>query len=126
MKRIWIVVALVVVGGVAIVYSKDNGISNNTTNEPSKTPTGFGSWKECKKDTVYVAATDGFVAAFTGGKKPGSEFEIYVGGSKDSLTVRTRAQRYDGTVCPVPKGNSWKVNSYKDGTVTVYWLPANR
>lgn len=90
-------------------------------------PSAFGRWVERQADTVYQAEADGFVAAYTGGNHPADEFVVDVGVLNKSNSidwgVRTRAGRYDGTVCPVSRGDHWRVRSFGAGTITVHWLP---
>lgn len=76
------------------------------------------------KDTLYQAKSDGFVAAYTGGNSPADELVIEVGDAPDRLNVRTRAGRYDGTICPVSRGDHWVVRSFGEGSITVHWLPS--
>ena len=87
----------------------------------------FGRWSEQVANKEYLAATDGFVAALTGGNSPADEFVIQVGEIDETGTIEwrtvTRALRYDGTVCPVPRGNYWRVVTFADGSVSVNWLP---
>ena len=71
---------------------------------------------------TYKAESDGFIVAYTGGKRP-PEIAIHVGEQIGKLTIRTRAGRYDGTICPVSKGDYWMVKSHSGGTVVVHWLP---
>lgn len=109
-----------------------NAVDDSNEN-PKKTPVAvsspdgststFGRWIELTKDVVYKAESDGFVAAYTGGNSPADEFVIDVGERIDRLPVRTRAGRYDGTVCPVSKGDYWRVRSFGEGSITVHWLP---
>ena len=85
-------------------------------------------WQTLKPNLVYQATSDGFIAAYTGGNNPAHELIVYTGQKQDSLTWRTRAGRYDGTVCPVPKDHYWTVralrsNSETSDGVTVQWLP---
>ena len=84
---------------------------------------GFGNWIDLDADVTYRAETDGFVAAYTKGDRPAKLISIYVGVETDTLTMRTRAGRWDGTVCPVAKGDCWLVMSRGTGEVVVQWLP---
>ena len=84
----------------------------------------FGKWQEeFAKDTVYKAASDGFIAAYTGGNNPADGVLIYVGENQNKLAVLTRTGRYDGAVCPVGKDQYWMVKSNNGGRITVHWLP---
>ena len=85
----------------------------------------FGKWITLKKDVTYQAQSDGFIAAYTGGKSPANGVLIYVGERIDELSVRTRTGRYDGAVCPVSKGDYWMVKSNNGGSITVHWLPVS-
>ena len=86
-------------------------------------PNAFGKWKPLEPDLVYRAESDGFIAAFTGGKNPARRLMVYTGQDQGSLDLRTRSGRYDGTVCPVTKDHLWTVKTDGPGSVTVYWLP---
>ena len=91
---------------------------------PQGVPPGtFGQWRERRKDTIYQAETDGFVAAYTGGNSPADEFVIEVGERVEELRVRTRAGRYDGTISPVARSDYWTVRPFGDRSITVHWLP---
>ena len=94
---------------------------------------GFGEKWERKEstdkpysvNTPYQAPSDGFIAAYTGGNSPAPEAMIYVGvkeQTKISFQLCSRMQRYDGAICPVPKGSYWKVTNPSGGSVTIRWL----
>ena len=83
----------------------------------------FGQWMERDKGVVYSAETDGFVAAHTHGSRPADGFVIEVANQGGKLLTRTRAGRYDGTVCSVLRGDQWRVRSLGEGAMTVQWLP---
>lgn len=84
----------------------------------------FGQWANLDSDTVYQAESDGFVVVRTGGDNPASVV-VDVGEAVDRLTMRTRAGRWDGVVCPVPRASYWRVRSVSGPrrSVTVWWLP---
>jgi len=82
----------------------------------------FGSWAARANNTVYQAATDGFIIAIT----PNGATQVfgYTDGSNPPTTVR--AVNYTNgaaPICsitmPVRKGDYWKVT----GASTVYWMP---
>ena len=101
-------------------YADDAGLQEG--------PSAFGRWDGREKDRDYRAESDGFVAAYTGGRDPADEFVVEVGeldtdSGAISWDVRTRAGRYDGTVCPVSKGDYWRVRSFGGGRIVIHWLP---
>lgn len=85
----------------------------------------FGAWETKTITTVYLAATDGFVCAY-------STPECYwIKGYTDSSTPPTtvRAWQYEDDssmqqyiMMPVKKGDYWKV-TVQSNTATVYWMP---
>lgn len=88
------------------------------------------TWASKSDDTVYQAATDGFVCAhanFTNGAMSG-----YTDGNNPPTTVRTMggcnpadsADLNDGITMPVKTGDYWKVTvTGYTGTPELYWLP---
>jgi hypothetical protein len=81
----------------------------------------FGAWASRVNNTVYLAATDGFVIAIT----PNGATQVfgYTDGSNPPTTIR--AVNYTNgaaPICsitmPVRKGDYWKVT----GATTVYWI----
>jgi len=83
----------------------------------------FGSWEGKSSNTVYQAESDGFVLAYSA---VGSELKILTDGSNPPTTVRQHHYHSNGAgawhisaVCPVRKGDYWKVESAS----SVYWLP---
>ena len=94
----------------------------------------FGSWVSknaegtpLRADTPYQAPSGGFISAYTGGNNPAGGILIYVSKGLSDLSnrdsIRTRTGRYDGVVCPVPKGRYWKAESDNGGGITIQWLP---
>jgi len=83
----------------------------------------FGSWASKSNNTVYLAASDGFVCAF----KATAFYNIkgYTDGSNPPTTIRVRAAADQANpqgisiTFPVKKNDYWKVT----GATTVYWLP---
>ena len=94
----------------------------------------FGAWNDRDKDgsadtvvvdTVYQAATDGFVVTYLTGD---AAVKIYTDGNATPTTIRTTCQTYfgyGGPMCPVRKNDYWKVEEVDvgSGTANVYWLP---
>ena len=95
------------------------------TPEPAR-PIGFGKWAERQPNVTYKAESDGFVAVFTHGDSPPDEVMVHVGDKLEDLPIRTRAGRYDGTVCPVSKGHFWLVRTRQEREMKVNWLPISR
>jgi len=78
--------------------------------------TGFGAWVSKSDNTVYQAATDGFVIVYCAtGAVTG-----YTDASTPPTTTRliTYGESANGFTMPVRKGDYWKVA----GATTVYWL----
>lgn len=85
----------------------------------------FGIWASKSNDTSYLAATDGFVLAYSAlGNQP--HVVGYTDGNNPAATVRTRSfiqlnnPCYATITMPVRKGDYWKVT----GATVVWWLPA--
>lgn len=91
----------------------------------------FGTWSASVTGTVYQAATDGFVTAYTESISAGNNDVI---GYADATTapsivriksVCTNAGESASISFPVKKNDYWKVDSgAANGTVTVFWLPS--
>lgn len=85
----------------------------------------FGAWTSRSANTVYQAATDGFIIAWAGG----AYFKVITDGSSTPTTVRMEAEGNVGNasrpnaMCPVRKGDYWKVEGTSGGTPTVWWMP---
>jgi len=89
------------------------------------TSAGFGAWASKSTNTVYQAATDGFVLAGLTGDN------MYVNGLSDSFnpptTVRIQDQCYNasnkqaGITMPVRKNDYWEVTT--NGSTYVWWIP---
>ena len=88
--------------------------------------TKFGKWVELRENVTYKAESDGFVAVSTYGNSPANGVLVHVGEDITKLPVRTRAGRWDGTVCPVSKGHYWLVHTKQKGDIAVNWLPISR
>lgn len=93
----------------------------------------FGTWDDSKTyNTVYQAATDGFVAVAAATTTADWKLVCgYTDGSNPPTTIRNKGQTNGGSLLPmgflmpVRKGDYWKVAS-SDGTInsaTIYWLP---
>ena len=95
----------------------------------------FGEWEAVSPNVAESgrrADTDGFVAVFTHERevdRPSREKEgpasvvVWVGRNEGSLVERTRAGRYNGALCPVSKGDWWKIEVRQKGGFTVGWRP---
>jgi hypothetical protein len=83
----------------------------------------FGSWASKSNNTVYQAATDGFVVALN--NQYAGEIKGYTDGSNPPTTQRAWSSANNGgdtgrdITMPVRKGDYWKVT----GGTTIYWLP---
>ena len=88
----------------------------------------FGKWSKREANVTYKAESDGFVSAFTSGNRLPNEVLVHVGEKIEKLPLRTRTGRYDGTVCPVSKGDYWIVRTRpnQEGGTAVQWLPVTR
>lgn len=87
----------------------------------------FGSWLSRTTDTVYQAATDGWVCAYNTGYNDGA-LEGFTDGSDPPTTKRVgdrggqAADTYLASISmPVRSGDYWKVTNAD----TVWWLPLN-
>lgn len=87
----------------------------------------FGAWDATKSNnTVYLAAADGFVLAYTT-YASASHITGLTDSSNPPTTTRTEAQAEAGNqyilniTMPVKKGDYWKVT----GASVVYWLPSS-
>lgn len=89
----------------------------------------LGSWASRNPDTVYQAATDGFVTAWVNGNS--FDVKAYTDGSNPPTTVRTgnASGYYDaiGICMPVKKDDYYKVvftqHGGSGGTQYMYWIP---
>lgn len=82
---------------------------------------GFGAWLSRSNNTVYQAATDGFVCAIN--SAGGTTLEGYTDGSTPPTIKRGQHTLSDaGSLCiPVRKNDYWKIV----GADTVYWISKN-
>lgn len=82
-----------------------------------------GAVSSLSNNTVYQAATDGFVTAYDTVGTGGSTVEGFSDGSNPPTTKIARSAGPTGTtlgiMMPVKKGNYWKVT----GASVVYWTP---
>lgn len=73
------------------------------------------------KDHVYVAQTDGFVTAY------GTSYNTIGIQTPDGTTRCTiglgHGNDKTGNLCPVKKGDTWKLVSNVAGALTIYWIP---
>ncbi len=91
----------------------------------------FGEWEIKNADTVYQAATDGFVVINPHG--PGSDwgyFSVYTDSNNPPTIERTKGKCYSpagaqaGGMIPVRKGDYWKVATTHGGAPdAVWWIP---
>ena len=84
-------------------------------------PTLFGAWDATKNNnTEYTAATDGFVVAYS--TSYNNTVTIFSPTATTRIVVQGNsagAGSTPGAMCPVRKGDTWKVT----GATTVFWLP---
>jgi len=88
--------------------------------------TAFGSWSTKSANTIYQAATDGFIVAFAGGT---SYFQVKTDSNSTPTAVVMQSEgqlagagRPVATV-PVRKSDYWKVETLNGTNPTVSWLP---
>jgi hypothetical protein len=89
------------------------------------------SWVVKTPDTVFQAASDGFVVAIGNGTSPGwiGTMTIHTDASNPPTTARqvvTITNDFKSIMCPVKKSDFYKVTSAATSgtaTVTVYWVP---
>ncbi len=88
--------------------------------------TRLGAWEAKDHNTVYQAATDGFVIAFGHANVSGPLDQLLVG---PVTMIQRGVVAWDGGVntvsgtisCLIPKGNYWE---FADLNIdSVYWLP---
>ncbi len=100
-----------------------SGISAPTPPPPPK----LGAWevKSTTPDTVYQAASDGFVV---GGMENGSYYII--GKTDDATPPMTKratcgagAYSHGGITMPVRKDDYWQISSDASSLTFVYWIP---
>lgn len=91
--------------------SNDADISNKKYVDDA---VAFGSWASKSANTVYQAATDGFVVAY------GTNFDILTDGSNPPTTDRFTTNIQSGGTVPVRKNDYYKVTA---GATNVFWLP---
>lgn len=84
----------------------------------------LGSWLARAKNTVYQAATDGFVCAYDSDNDNG--IDVSTDNSNPPVSKRTAGFAGNGYVegicCPVKKGDYWKVACITDVDY-VFWIP---
>jgi hypothetical protein len=90
------------------------------------TPVGFGAWASKSANTVYQAATDGFVVA-TAGMYGDSDVFGYTDSSNPPTTLRAAFNvaatvGYGSITMPVKKNDYWEI-TYNGSSPTIYWLP---
>jgi len=91
------------------------------------TPIALGSWLSRVQDTVYLAATDGFVTGYVNTVVEGSYIKGYTDSSNPPTTLRQwwagGWYNSQGSVSfPVKSGHYWKVSTNKSNAV-VFWIP---
>lgn len=102
----------------SVAGSLDYKVSNNFA---------FGAWTTKSKDTNYQAATDGFVMAYASALN--TTIEIKTDGSNPPTTVRAKAGAASGVfammfaICPVRKGDYYRVEDTSGTIAAIYWLP---
>jgi hypothetical protein len=90
----------------------------------------LGDWDSKSLDTVYQAATDGFVVVISESNGQARAFAIYSDGSNPPTTMRAyqsqiAAQGAVSFMCPIRSGDYYKVYVGSGTTylTTVYWIP---
>ena len=83
----------------------------------------FGAWSTKANNTVYTAATDGFVCAIPSISSESDAYG-YTDSANPPVTVRARGAHNEtwinsSIIMPVRKGDYWKVIN----CVSIYWLP---
>lgn len=92
----------------------------------SKATALLGAWDVTKAvNTSYLAATDGFVAAY--GNSTDSNIVVLTDASNPPTTSRVRsdpagASTGPSVMCPVRKGDYWKVTS-SCSSLYIFWIP---
>jgi hypothetical protein len=85
----------------------------------------FGAWTGRSANTVYQAATDGFIVSWAGS----SYFRVKTDGSNPPTTTRMESEgaaanaARPNIMCPVRKGDYWKVETGSGNDPTVWWMP---
>lgn len=97
---------------------------------PASALKGFGAWETKSANTVYQAATDGFVIGWSEGVD-NCHVTIKTDSANPPVTVRAFENNYYPTgnlgcrltiFCPVKKSDYWK---YESGQAShIYWLPS--
>jgi hypothetical protein len=85
---------------------------------------GFGAWETKANNTVYQAATDGFVVAYAASDV---EIEVYTDSNNPPTTMRTgnygnATTGRGGVCCPVRKNDYWKIVGCVAYSA-IYWIP---
>ena len=89
----------------------------------------FGALASKSKDTVYLAASDGFVCSTSTTNDQRPNYDVLTDSSNPPTTSRFRARNLDGNsvigcCVPVKKGDYWKLSdSGTFGNITIYWIP---
>jgi len=88
----------------------------------SAPPKKFGSWLERTFDTIYQAATDGFVTA----QSDNANLKGLTYGSTPPTVIRNwhAVTSWEGVCLPVKKDDYWEVtNSAFEAEDKLYWIP---
>ena len=92
-------------------------------------PVAGGGSATYASDTVYLAATDGFVMAYAGGAAS-YDVQAYTDSSNPPTTLRGRASNGStdagerGTITMiVKKGEYWKAITTGDDATSIFWIP---
>lgn len=146
--RRWLLVCAVVpvVLSPFVVRWTEPWLGDGDVGSPSVGPARFGDWKPMEPNKAHKAETDGFVLVYTHdgeSKEALDQVQVLVGKEKSDVLSRSqdwynfrrcRTNKYDGTVCPVPRDKWWIVRATKqlegnaeflrevDGRMTVYWM----
>jgi len=91
-----------------------------------KSLSAFGSWASKTVDTIYQAATDGFVVAYV---NDSSELRLKTDSTVTPTTIRaycesySSAAHYNSFCVPVKKNDYWIVDKLSGSVGGLYWLP---
>jgi hypothetical protein len=115
------------------IYSAIQASVHTSPKDPTTQPTYWqslltrdnllGAWVSKSHNTVYQAATSGFVVGYAGNVL----FTVYSDSSNPPTTERFKngeSTSYAGGICPVKKGDYWKTSDLTgDKTISVFWIP---
>jgi len=111
--------------GYAITNSSSQLQSTYVINDEAVPQAGLGAWVSRSVTTAYQAATDGFVLATKITAAGTGTVNVYSDTNANPTTERGRcAGGSSGFVmCPVRKGDYWKVTVDISDSMIIYWIP---